>query len=42
MIGFFVVLANTVSDLLLLWLEPKRRFNNTRHLKKRQRQDGEI
>lgn len=42
MIGFFVVLANTVSNLLLLWLEPKRRFNNTRHLKKRQRQDGEI
>ncbi|MGW7796598.1 nickel ABC transporter permease [Staphylococcus xylosus] len=42
MIGFFVVLANTVSDLLLLWLEPKRRFNNTRHLKKQQRQDGEI
>ncbi|AID02449.1 peptide ABC transporter permease [Staphylococcus xylosus] len=42
MISFFVVLANTVSDLLLLWLEPKRRFNNTRHLKKRQRQDGEI
>ncbi|UBV40426.1 nickel ABC transporter permease [Staphylococcus xylosus] len=42
MIGFFVVLANTVSDLLLLWLEPKRRFNNTRHLKKRQRQDSEI
>ncbi|SCT95025.1 peptide ABC transporter permease [Staphylococcus xylosus] len=42
MIGCFVVLANTVSDLLLLWLEPKRRFNNTRHLKKRQSQDGEI
>ncbi|MBM2657611.1 ABC transporter permease [Staphylococcus pseudoxylosus] len=42
MIGFFVVLANTVSDLLLLWLEPKRRYNSSRHPKKSQRQDGEI
>lgn len=42
MIGFFVVLANTISDLLLLWLDPKRRFNRTKDALKRHQQDGEI
>ncbi|MCR1872066.1 ABC transporter permease [Mammaliicoccus lentus] len=42
MIGFFVVLANTVSDLLLLWLDPKRRFNKSSRSNKRNSQDGEI
>ncbi|WP_210619494.1 nickel ABC transporter permease [Mammaliicoccus lentus] len=42
MIGFFVVLANTVSDLLLLWLDPKRRFNKSSRSNKRNSQDGEM
>lgn len=42
MIGFFVVLANTVSDLLLLWLDPKRRYNKSSRSNKRNSQDGEI
>ena len=42
MIGFFVVLANTISDLLLLWLDPKRRFNKINDTLKRQGQDGDI
>ena len=42
MIGFFVVLANTISDLLLLWIDPKRRFNKTNDTLKRQGQDGDI
>lgn len=42
MIGFFVVLANTVSDLLLLWLDPKRRFNKSSRSNKRDSQDGEM
>lgn len=42
MISFFVVLANTVSDLLLLWLDPKRRFNKSSRSNKRNSQDGEI
>ncbi|WP_176721579.1 nickel ABC transporter permease [Staphylococcus casei] len=31
MIGCFVVLANTISDLLLLWIDPKRRYLNLKH-----------
>ncbi|PNZ60092.1 peptide ABC transporter permease [Staphylococcus casei] len=31
MIGCFVVLANTISDLLLLWIDPKRRYMNLQH-----------
>ncbi len=31
MIGCFVVLANTISDLLLLWIDPKRRYMNLKH-----------
>ncbi|HLR19476.1 MAG TPA: nickel ABC transporter permease [Staphylococcus sp.] len=42
MIGFFVVLANTISDLLLLCLDPKRRYQKQRHTSKAKRQDGEI
>lgn len=42
MIGFFVVLANTVSDLLLLWLDPKRRYNKSSRSNKRNSQDGEM
>src|SRR5699024_9615837 len=42
MIGFFVVLANTISDLLLLWHDHKRRFNRTKDALKRHQQDGEI
>jgi len=42
MIGFFVVLANTISDLLLLWIDPKRRFNKINDTLKRQGQDGDI
>lgn len=42
MIGFLVVLANTISDLLLLWLDPKRRYNKNRKKTKVARQDGEM
>lgn len=42
MIGFLVVLANTISDLLLLWLDPKRRYNKKRKKTKVARQDGEM
>lgn len=42
MIGFLVVLANTISDLLLLWLDPKRRYNKKRKKTKLARQDGEM
>ncbi|MDG0859665.1 nickel ABC transporter permease [Staphylococcus equorum] len=42
MIGFLVVLANTISDLLLLWLDPKRRYNKKRKKTKVERQDGEM
>ncbi|OEK67257.1 peptide ABC transporter permease [Staphylococcus equorum] len=42
MIGFLVVLANTISDLLLLWLDPKRRYNKKRKKNKVARQDGEM
>ena len=42
MIGFLVVLANTISDLLLLWLDPKRRYNKNRIKTKVARQDGEM
>ncbi|WP_199189341.1 nickel ABC transporter permease [Staphylococcus succinus] len=31
MIGCFVVLANTLGDLLLLWIDPKRRYMNLKH-----------
>lgn len=41
MIGFFVVLANTVSDLLLLWIDPKRRYNKPTDIECMKRQDGE-
>lgn len=41
MIGFFVVLANTVSDLLLLWIDPKRRYNKPTDIERMKRQDGE-
>ncbi|PHK49910.1 nickel ABC transporter permease [Staphylococcus edaphicus] len=41
MIGFFVVLANTVSDLLLLWIDPKRRYNKSNNIERVHRQDGE-
>lgn len=42
MIAFLVVLANTISDLLLLWLDPKRRYNKNRKKTKVARQDGEM
>lgn len=42
MIGFLVVLANTISDLLLLWLDPKRRYNKNSKKTKVARQDGEM
>ena len=42
MIGFLVVLANTISDLLLLWLDPKRRYNKKCKKTKLARQDGEM
>ncbi|MDW4457657.1 ABC transporter permease [Staphylococcus saprophyticus] len=41
MIGFFVVLANTMSDLLLLWIDPKRRYNKPTDIERMKRQDGE-
>lgn len=41
MIGFFVVLANTMSDLLLLWIDPKRRYNKPKDIERMKRQDGE-
>ncbi|MBN6203466.1 ABC transporter permease [Staphylococcus saprophyticus] len=41
MIGFFVVSANTVSDLLLLWIDPKRRYNKPTDIERMKRQDGE-
>ncbi|MDW3975066.1 ABC transporter permease [Staphylococcus saprophyticus] len=41
MIGFFVVLANTISDLLLLWIDPKRRYNKPTDIERMKRQDGE-
>lgn len=41
MIGFFVVLANTMSDLLLLWIDPKRRYNKPTDIECMKRQDGE-
>lgn len=41
MIGFFVVLANTMSDLLLLWIVPKRRYNKPTDIERMKRQDGE-
>ena len=42
MIGFFVVLANTMSDLLLLWIDPKRRYNKPTDIERMKRQDGET
>ncbi|MDK7753555.1 MULTISPECIES: nickel ABC transporter permease [Staphylococcus] len=42
MIGCFVVLANTISDLLLLWIDPKRRFNKINDTLKRHGQDGDM
>lgn len=41
MIGFFVVLANTMSDLLLLWIDPKRRYNKSPDMERMNHQDGE-
>ncbi|MDW4412386.1 ABC transporter permease [Staphylococcus saprophyticus] len=41
MIGFFVVLANTMSDLLLLWIDPKRRYNKPTDIERMKRRDGE-
>ncbi|MDW4334231.1 ABC transporter permease [Staphylococcus saprophyticus] len=41
MIGFFVVLANTMSDLLLLWIDPKRLYNKPTDIERMKRQDGE-
>ncbi|OEL03060.1 peptide ABC transporter permease [Staphylococcus saprophyticus] len=41
MIGFFVVLANTMSDLLLLWIDPKRRYHKPTDIERMKRQDGE-
>ncbi|MDW3789257.1 ABC transporter permease [Staphylococcus saprophyticus] len=41
MIGFFVVLANTMSDLLLLWIDPKRRYNKPTDIERMKCQDGE-
>ena len=41
MIGFFVVLANTMSVLLLLWIDPKRRYNKPTDIERMKRQDGE-
>ena len=42
MIGCFVVLANTISDLILLWIDPKRRFNKINDTLKRHGQDGDM
>jgi len=42
MIGVMVVLANTLSDLLLLWLDPKRRQISPSKIQKQRRQGGET
>ncbi|WP_436854339.1 nickel ABC transporter permease [Staphylococcus caeli] len=42
MIGVMVVLANTLSDLLLLWIDPKRRHMKPTKVHSKRRQDGET
>lgn len=41
MIGFFVVVANTLSDLILLWLDPQRRYTHFQTHDDQKSQGGE-
>jgi peptide/nickel transport system permease protein len=42
MIGFFVVVANKVSDLIVLFLDPKQRYTRSNSLKKRFKASKEV
>ncbi|MCS4486291.1 nickel ABC transporter permease [Staphylococcus americanisciuri] len=42
MIGFVIILANTACDVILLWLDPKRRTHKKHISNQLKHQDGEL